>query len=174
MNKNLLIALGGLGVVAIIIYSINLPKKNSGTTTENVSTTNKEISIDQNICNAFPKDFVSGALGKTIIKTEAIDRSTTHVCQYYVDENNFVTLRLNNLNVENQKKGQEALGRKISTNNKINMDHFVVLQDNGLINEVILVINPNSFIAIDRTSTKAASETEIIDFAAKIAEKIKK
>lgn len=173
MNKNLLIGLVGLAVVGIIIYSVNLPKKNPGPAGGNVSTGSQEKSIGEDVCNVFSKDFVSTALGKIIIKTEAIDRSATHVCQYYVDESNFVTLRLNNSNVDNQKKGQEALGRKISTNSKISMNHFVVLQDNGLINEVILVINPNSFIAVDRTSTKAASEIETIDFAAKVAEKIK-
>jgi len=140
--------------------------------TINESTGNRELNIGNDVCAEFPKEFVSNALGKSIVKTTKNDSQTTHVCQYYVDDNNFVTLRLNGSSVENQKKGQIALGRTITTNDKIKMEHFVVMHEDGLINEVVLVINPNLFIAVDRTSTKAANETEIIDFAAKVSERI--
>lgn len=175
MNKNVLFALVGLAAVAVVIYSMNSFKKNEGTTPVGESTVNEKVTtISDDVCATFSKEFVSNALGKTILKTEALNSAPTHVCQYYTDESNFVTLRLNRLSAENQKKGQTALGRTVSTNNKINMDHFVVLQDNGLINGVYLVINPNLFIVVDRTSTKAASETEMIDFSAKVAELIEK
>ncbi len=172
MNKKILIAIGGLIVIGVIVLP-NLFKRNSlnnSSVTGNVL--KKEISIGTDICAEFPKEFIAAALGKEILKTEANNSQTTNVCQYYTDENNFVTIRLNNLSVENQKKGQTTLSRTITTNDQIKMEHFVVIQENGLINGVYLILNPNLFIAIDRTSGKAASETEIIAFAAKIAEKI--
>ena len=168
MNKKILIAIGGLIVIGAIVLP-NLFRKNSSESNNNAK---KEISIGTDICAEFPKEFIAEALDKEILKTEANNSQNTHVCQYYTDENNFVTLRLNNLNVENQKKGQITLGRTITTNEQIKMDHFVVLQENGLINGVYLIIKPDLFIAVDRTSPKVAGETEIIAFAAKIAEKI--
>lgn len=134
----------------------------------------KELTVNDNICSEFPKEWVASTLKKTIIKTEKMDSSGTHVCQYYVDNINFVTLRLNNLSAENQKKGQIALGRTIATNEKIEMDHFIVKQENGLINNTVLILNPNLFLAVDRSSIKAASEVEIINFASAVSERILK
>ncbi len=164
--------LGGLVVIGIIFSIFNALKRNAGTTSTGAATSNEEAIISDDVCATFSKEFVTSALGKTIVKTEALNLASTYVCQYYVDDSNFITLRLNKLSVENQKKGQTTLGRTISTNEKIKMGHFVVTQENGLINGIYLVINPNLFIAVDRTSTKAATETEIVDFAAKVAEKI--
>lgn len=172
MNKKILIVIGSLIVAAAIILPNLFKKNNNNQLSKNNNNLGKETVIGNDICLEFPKEFIATALGKEIIKTQSQDSSTTHVCQYYTDENNFVTLRLNNLSIENQKKGQIALDRTITTNEQIKMEHFVVLQENGLINGVYLVLNPNLFIAIDRTSAKAASEQEIIAFAAKVAEKI--
>ena len=52
------------------------------------------------------------------------------------------------------------------------MDHFIAVQPDGRINGVYLVINPNQFLAVDRTSTKALSEEEIIRFAQNVAGKM--
>lgn len=167
-----------IGIVVIVcIVGIFFVNNKKGTSQNNQTQTNnslfgKEFKVGNDVCGEFPKEWVAEAIGKQIIKTEEHSSSGTYVCQYYTDENNFITLRLNNLSVENQKKGQITLGRTITTNPKIKMEHFVVLQDNGLINGIYLVINPNLFIAVDRTSTKAASEDELTSFAIKVAERI--
>lgn len=135
---------------------------------------NKELTISEDICHVFPKEWVASTLGKTIIKTEKIDSSGLHVCQYYLDDSSFITLRLNNLSAENQKKGQIALGRTITTNGKIQMNHFVVKQENGLINNTVLILNPYLFLSVDRSSTKAASEEEIVNFAQAVSNRILK
>jgi len=134
----------------------------------------KTVSVGADICNEFPKDWVASVTGKTIIKTEKLDSSGLHVCQYYTDDNNFITLRLNNLSVEDQKKSQITLGRTVTTNQEINMDNFVARQENGLINNTVLVLNPNLFLSVDRSSTKAASDDEITAFAQKVADRIVK
>lgn len=131
-----------------------------------------EIRMEGNVCEEFPSDWVEEITGKKIIKAEPRNSSTTNVCQYYVDENNFLSLRLNNLSYENQRKGQENLSRTISTDSNIPIEHFVALQENGLINGVYLYINPNQFLAVDRTSTKALTEEEIISFAQAVGERL--
>jgi len=178
MNKKILV---GIGIfIGILILISLLTKKGPGPNNSSLKSTTdslfgkKEIRVGEDICGEFPKEWVTEVTGKAIIKTERLDITGTHTCKYYVDENNFVTLRRNNLNVENQKKGQQILNRTISTNDKIKMEHFVVVQGDGLINDIVLVINPNLFIAVDRSSTKASSETEIIDFASMVADRIQK
>jgi hypothetical protein len=130
------------------------------------------ITVGNDVCSEFPKEWVQQVTGQTISKTEAIGGATTTVCQYYVDENNFITLRLNNLNVENQKKGQQAFGRTITTNSAIAMNHFIAVQPDGLINGVYLIINPNQFLVVDRSSLQVISEEEIVRFSQMVAEKI--
>lgn len=175
-NRSLLFFAGTALVLAAIGFLIFRPKVNTNPFLTTSETNNKEsiLNIGENICNEFPKEWVASALGKTITKTEKLDSSGTHVCQYYVDDTNFVTLRLNNLSAENQKKGQITLGRTITENEKIQMDHFIVKQENGLINNTVLILNPNLFLAVDRSSTKAASEEEIITFAQAVSERILK
>lgn len=168
MNKNLIFGIGIAVVIGLVIFFRgNTPQ------TKKPPTLKKEVTVGADICSEFPKEWVQTVINKTVIKTEKLESSGTNVCQYYIDENNFVTLRLNNLSFEDQKKGQETLGKKITTNDKIILNHFIALQDNNLINDIVLEIKPNLFLAVDRSSTKAASETEILDFAIKVAERIK-
>lgn len=171
MTKPRIILIAGivLAIGASLFFVLN--KKNLGGI-PSLKSNNNEVTVGNDVCSEFPIEWVSNVSGKTIIKTEVTSGAITNVCRYYVDESNFLTLRLNNLSAENQKKGQQALGRTITTNNKIKMDHFVVVQEDGLINGVYLIINPNLFIAVDRSSTKAASEEEIINFAINVASRI--
>ncbi|MFA6532753.1 MAG: hypothetical protein WCT22_02020 [Patescibacteria group bacterium] len=168
MNKNLIFGIGIAVIIGLVIFFRgNTPQ------TKNPLTLKKEIKVGTDVCGEFSKDWVQSTIKKTIIKTEKLETTGTNTCTYFIDDNNFITLRLNNLSFENQKTGQQALGRSIKTNNKISLDHFIAVQENNLINDIILEINPNLFLAVDRSSTKAASETEILDFAIKVAERIK-
>lgn len=177
MKKGIIYILGGLMAITVgaVIYKNNSSTKTTQTQTNNDKTINEEkkIDIQTPVCDQITSSFVENALGKKIIKSEKITSSGTNVCQYYVDDSNFVTLRLNALDYENQKKGQETLGRKITTNSQIPMEHFIAVQENGLINGIYLKIDNNLFLAVDRTSTKAANEDEIISFAAKVVDLLK-
>jgi len=164
-------------ITVVIVFLLNNKKTKKITSLLNPTisiTENKGLSIGEDICTEFPKEWTGSVLNKPITKTERLNSSGTHVCQYYFDNTNFVTLRLNNLSAENQKKGQITLGRTITTNEKIQMDHFIVQQENGLINNTVLILNPNLFLAVDRSSTKAASEEEIINFASAVSNRILK
>lgn len=176
--KNKPVILIGTAVITCIIIGIFLFNNKKGTTQNNQTQTNnslfgkKEVKVGNDICGEFPKEWAASALGKPITKTTSLDTTGTHSCQYYTDENNFIILRLNNLSVENQKKGQTTLGRTIITNPKIKMEHFVVIQEDGLINGIYLIVNPNLFLTVDRNSAKAASQEEILNFAIKVSERI--
>jgi len=175
--KNRLLLFFAVIVCATVGYLLLKPKPPTTLLQNNTSqqtSQNNQISLGEDICNEFPKEWVGSVLGKTIIKTEKLDSTSSNVCQYFTDDMNFVTLRLNNLSAEEQKKGQITLGRTIATNNKIQMEHFVVKQENGLINDIVLILNNNLFLAVDRSSTKAASEEEIIDFASTVSNRILK
>jgi len=140
------------------------------------------------MCSQISKEFVGQALSKTIVRTEPGPGQPDY-CQYFtrwsqdfyklpdgktMPGGDFVSLNYDNFNVEDQKKGQEYLGRKIETNDKIKMEHFLVIQEDGLINTIYLVIDPNHFVSVDRSSGKVISEEEVVDFAAKVAELLEK
>ena len=173
MNNKKVILIG-FGVLILVVVSLVLSNKGlKNNSTQNLQNSIKnEISVGSDICTQFSKDWVTSVFAKPIIKTTTLDSNNTHSCQYNTDENNFITLRLNNLSVQNQKKGQIALGRTITTNSKISMEHFIVLQEDGIINGIYLIINPNLFLTVDRNSIKAASQDEILNFAVKVAQRI--
>lgn len=169
MNKRVFFGIGLVLIIGAIIYFLK-----GAPQTNNLLNLKKEITVGTDVCSEFPKDWVGSAINKPIVKTESKSlMKGLDICQYYIDENNFVTLRLNDLNFETQKKGQQELGRIISTNDKIVLNHFVATQGDNVINDIVLEINPNLFLSVDRSSMKAASETELIDFASKVASRIK-
>jgi len=139
---------------------------NGSTDSSNTATDSSEI------CNKFTKEFVSQTTGKSIIRTKPFSMSGTVSCSYYLEENSFIIIVQDNLNVEKQKQGLKFLGRTFSTSPLIKREHIIVYQEDSNVNEIILVINPNKFIRIDRSSLKALNNDEIINFAAKVAEKL--
>lgn len=133
----------------------------------------------EDVCGQFTEKFVAGITGKTIVKTKLAEYDPQYTCTYYTsfDEAKgygpFFSIALTYLGVENQKKGHEALGRTIKTDSKIKMEHFISVQEDGLINGIYLVLGPNKFVSLNRSSASVMSEEEILNFAVKIADKIK-
>jgi hypothetical protein len=125
---------------------------------------------ETDLCTILTKEIVSNLLGKTVLKTNAITTNTLHSCQYYLSDSQAVIVNYDTLNVAKQKQGHEVLDRKVATNPKILMDHFLAIQENGLINEIYLVLGENEYVSINRTSGKTISEDEIVGFAAKLSE----
>jgi hypothetical protein len=135
--------------------------------------------IVEDVCGQFTEKFVAGITGKTIAKVKLAEYDPQYTCTYYTsfDEAKgygpFFSIALTYLSVENQKKGHEALGRTVKTDPKIKMDHFISIQEDGLINGIYLVLGPNKFISLNRSSGKVMTEDEMINFAVKLADKIK-
>jgi len=138
----------------------------------------KSYYIVEDICGQFAKEFVENMLGLSLLRIEKPKVDTLSNCSYYFSDQpagigTYVMLNLEYLDVENQKKGHQMAGRTIKTDPRIQMKHFIVWQKDGLINEIYLVLGPQKFISINRSSGKALDNEKDIEFAASLAKEIK-
>lgn len=185
MNKKLFAVLGGLAFVAFLGASCG----GGGPTAGGPSGGGGGGPLITDMCSQFSPEWMKEVTGKTIAKAETKNDGT--YCQYYTEYSEdfyklpggetspggpwFAMNYENTLLVENQKKAHEGfLDHKIETNPKIGMEHFVAVQEDGLINEIFLVLGESSFLSITRSSGKVLSEEEVINLAAKVAEVLKK
>jgi hypothetical protein len=133
----------------------------------------KSYYIVEDICGQFTKEFMENMYGAKLLRLELPKVATINNCTYYFDEKKYVMLNLEYLSAENQKKGNESMGRKVEKSSQIPMENAVVYQEDGAINVVYLVLNPNKFLSM-RPSAKDAIENEkFISLAANIASAIK-
>lgn len=131
--------------------------------------------VTGDVCGQFTIKYMEGLTGKNIFRTSEVTPGS-EVCQYFISEQNknmMFQIDVGYYNVEDQKKGQEFLGRKVEKNSRIPMDNFVVYQENGLINKIYLVLGTDKFVGIDRSAADALTETEIMDLAIKLGGKLK-
>jgi len=71
------------------------------------------------------------------------------ICQYYFAGNDFLSLSTGHLNYEEQKQNQQSLGREIKTSAKIDAEHFITMEENGAVGNIVLKISEDYFLAID-------------------------
>jgi hypothetical protein len=135
----------------------------------------KSYYILEDLCGQFTPEFISNALGKTIVKTKAPDPEhwSLYNCTYYLDDKEYVMLVMEYLTIANQKKGNEEMGRTTVEDPKIPMRNMVVYQEDGQINTIYLVLSDDKFISLKRSSVSAFSSDELINFAANIGQAIK-
>ena len=133
----------------------------------------KSYYIVEDICGQFTQKFVENLLSNNITKIEPSKISSVYACSYYLDDKEYIMLALDYLKVENQKTGQEAMGRKVEKNPKIPMDNFVVWQEDGAINDVYFILGPEKFLRLERSSKAALTNDQIIDFSVKLGGAIK-
>jgi len=135
--------------------------------------------VVEDICGQFTQAFMEGLSGKTFKKLVPITSSTTYACDYYTattaadGKDAYLLVVLNYLNVDHQKAAQVTLGRTITTNSGIPMDHWVATQDNGVINAIYFVLGTDKFMRLDRSSTSVLSDTELVALAVKLGTKMK-
>jgi len=133
----------------------------------------KSYYIIEDICGQFTKEFVENLTGQTITKIEPSKIPSIYNCRYYFNDQDYIWLNMDYLSVDNQKKGHEMMNRTIKTDERIKMEHFVVWQGDGLINEIYLVLDPEKFISINRSSGQVLDNDKILEFAVKLANEIK-
>jgi hypothetical protein len=133
----------------------------------------KSYYIVEDICGQFTKEFIQHVLGKPIIRSEPPKISSLSNCSYYLDDQNYVMLVLDYLSIDNQKKGQEALGRTTASIPSIPMRNLVAYQEDNNINTIYLILSDNKFISLQRSSNINLTKDELISFAANLAENIK-
>lgn len=135
--------------------------------------------VVEDVCAQFTEKFITGLTGKTVVKTKLAEFDPQYTCTYYTSYDEvkgsgpFFSIALTYLGAENQKKGHEFLGRMIKNDPRIKMEHFVSVQEDGLINGIYLILNANKFISINRSSSSVMTDEEVMNFAVKIADKIK-
>ena len=134
----------------------------------------KSYYIIEDICGQFTQDFIQNTLGKSVTSLESSKTSGLNVCTYYLDDSKkeYVMLALDYLKMENQKIGQEAMGRRTEVSSKIPMKNMVVWQPDGFINNIYLVLGDEKFIRIERSSSSILTADELVGFAANIAKEI--
>jgi hypothetical protein len=174
MNNKLFPVIGVVALIALVGVSLALKQNSRGSNPVSSLFGKKEIMVGTDICGEFPGSWVQNAIGKPIVKSKPFSMKGTWTCSYFIDETEFAAIKVNELNVETQKKGQEMFGRSIKTDPRIPMEHFISWQGDGLINSIFLVLTPDKFVSIDRSSTTVYDNEGEIAFAVKVAERIQK
>ncbi len=145
--------------------------------------------IDTDICKAITADFVYSATGKEVVKVEPDWIVPLQACRYYFtyDPNynaqytdpklrgggQLIFMMVENLNVENQKKGLEILDASYGSDPRIKMENMIAYREDKTLRDIRLIINPNRYVRIETNlAGKGLEDDELIDFAAKVAEKI--
>ena len=175
MNKKLFLIAGGVTVLAVAVGGlVFFGRSGSLPLTQTLNRTlNKEIGVGDDVCAEFPKEFVSAAIGKPILKTDRFDYGTTHNCQYFVNATDYAIIKVESLSVENQRQGQISLGQEIKQDPRITMEHMVAWQSDDVISEIYLILGPNRYVAIDRNSLGVTNEQEVA-LATAVAERVTK
>lgn len=134
----------------------------------------KNYYIVEDVCGQFTAEFMGNAMGRTILKSEKGKINGIYKCDYFWnDRGDSVSLILDYLSVENQKKGQEELGRKVVKDENIPMDNMVVYQENSLINTIYLILDDEKFLSIERSASAGLTTEDLLNLAKKIAFEIK-
>lgn len=128
-------------------------------------------SFGLSVCEEVGKELVSLVIGKPIEETEDYSNSSETGCKYYTNKANLENIIVNvaYLSAENQKKGQQALGRSVTADPRILMDHFIAVQEDGeTINAIYLIMASEKFVRIDRSSLKVADNNQLIKLATEV------
>ena len=133
----------------------------------------KSYYVVEDICGQFTAEFVQNALGKPVLRIEPPKVDGLFNCSYFVSETDYVMLVFEYLTIENQKKGQEMMGRTVKSDPRIPMENYLVWQPDSLLNTIYLVFGPGKFISIERSSGLGLSAEELIQFATNIGKEIK-
>lgn len=146
-----------------------------------------DVEVGQDICRQFDADFVYSATGKPIYRMEKPRGHKATACNYYTRYEPdyykigpvhgqlggpFIAIVLENLSVEVQKKGAKIFDRRVSTDRRIKMDHLIITQNkNDSIWSIDLIINPNRYVWTNQRDG-ALTNDELIEFAARIADRL--
>lgn len=134
---------------------------------------NKRMMVDANVslCEQVPAEIVGNALGMKVVNTKLSDGNITNTCDYYTDEKNWITVRLNRLNFENQKTGQSGMDEvKIETDPKIGAEHFIVIPPVDKMISITIKVEENLLLTVENGLSEAYSRPQVIDVAAAIVD----
>jgi len=191
-NRLLLFLMVSLAVVILSGCSNQSGIAGDGSPAGNSSDAEQKISkgdVGDNTCQYFTADFVYSATGKSVVKVEPDWILPEQACRYYFtyDPNTnsqyddprlrgggqMIFMMVENLSVENQKKGLEVLGGTYKSEPRIKMENMLTYREDGSLRDIRLIINPNRYVRIETNSgSKGITEEELIQFVIKVAEMI--
>jgi hypothetical protein len=163
-------------------------KENSPNTVDTINTTNNtnKGDVGNDICAEFGADFIYSATGKPVVKVEPDVMAPKLACRFFftysedfykgVDNKALragglhIFMMLENRSAADQKKANEFLGLTVKTDPRIKMENQINYRENGTLYDIRLIINPNRYLRMD--TNKGITDDELIQFAAKVAEKI--
>ncbi len=136
----------------------------------------KEIKLYPNkaVCDQIPAAVVGDILGEKVMRTEGFLEEPISICRYFFEGNDFLSLSTGHLSYDEQKQNRQKLGREIKTNPKIPIEHFIGMEKNGAVGDIILKISDDYFLAIEFFSLKSmhfrkvTSEETAVDFTANL------
>lgn len=137
----------------------------------------KSYYIVEDICGQFTQSFMENMSGLDYVAVTKPIIQSLYNCTYFTEtEDNltgeYILVQLEYLSIENQKKGHELLGRTVTSDTNIPMGNYVVYQEDGLINSILLILSENKYLRIDRSSSSISQEV-LLSTATNIAKEIK-
>lgn len=131
--------------------------------------TNAVLTVDFKtpVCDQIPQSVVEKALGKKVTEVKSTMAGITNMCKYYTDKENYIEIRLNKLNYENQKTGQSAMEEaKIETDSSIKAEHFMVIPipQPSIVN-IIIKINDNLLLTVENGLSTEYSKKQVVAVA---------
>ena len=191
-NRLLLFLIASLAIVVLSGCGAKPITVSGEPSSDNGSNVGQKVSkgdVGNNICQYFNADFVYSATGKPVVKVEPDWILPEQACRYYFtyDANansqyddprlrgggQLIFMMVENLSVENQKKGLDVLGGTYKSEARIKMENMLTYREGGSLRDIRLIINPNRYVRMDTNSGgKGITEEELIQFAIKVAEMI--
>ncbi|MFZ6015075.1 MAG: hypothetical protein ACOYUZ_01840 [Patescibacteria group bacterium] len=130
----------------------------------------KVLSLDFKvpICDQVPKSVIEKAAGKAVTEVKPKTGNITNTCDYVIDKNNTITLRLNKLSYENQKAGQSGMeGVAIETDSSIKAEHFIVDPPTEIVMASVLIkAGENTILTAEKGMSPDITKKQIIAVAA--------
>lgn len=120
--------------------------------------------VVEDICGQFTQEFIENMSGLKFIQIKEPIIQGLYNCSYFINTDDGLTgdyllIQLEYLIADDQKIGHELLGRIVKEDSSIPMKNYIVYQEDGFINCILLVLSNNKYIRIDRSSILVSDET---------------
>ncbi len=176
MKKIYVYILGGILVAGVGVLAYQRINSSTGSKPTQLPVLTKEIKLEPGrpVCDQIPANVVEGILGEKVERIEDLSEEPFGICRYWFKDNDFLSISTGNFSYDEQKQNRQNLGRQIKTNPAIAVEHFIGMDDNGRVSDVVLKISDNYFLAIEFFNLKsmhfrkATSEETVVAFVANL------
>ncbi len=132
-----------------------------------------ENSFGLSVCDEVSKETVSSIIAQPIVEIKDNSNSQTTSCTYILDKQTMenIVISVAFMDANSQKQFYESQGNKIKQISEIPIDNFSVWDSTGnQIGGIYLLMAPNKFVRIERSSQKIITNEQSIALAKRVAE----